>query len=126
MPSRTLISDLWWNQSFGYKLPLLLLALSFSLLSATRFGWRNFNVGTWITGIKPHQLLLVSYRLGRGGFGDTVSHQRLLGRVGDPDVLRYALRTKEHRATATIGAPGSKSPSAVDFKLSALVTGRDD
>lgn len=40
------------------EIGVLLLALYFSLLSATRIGWRDFNVGTWITRIQPHQYSL--------------------------------------------------------------------
>jgi hypothetical protein len=36
----------------------LWLALYFSLLSATRIGWRELNVGTWITRIQPRQYSL--------------------------------------------------------------------
>ena len=36
----------------------LLLALYFSLLSATRIGWHDLNVGTWITRIQPRQYSL--------------------------------------------------------------------
>jgi hypothetical protein len=35
-----------------------LLALYFSLLSATRIGWHEFNVGTWITRIQPREYSL--------------------------------------------------------------------
>jgi hypothetical protein len=35
-----------------------LLALYFSLLSATRIGWRELNVGTWITRIQPREYSL--------------------------------------------------------------------
>jgi hypothetical protein len=40
------------------ELSFVLLALYFSLLSATRIGWRDFNVGNWITRIQPHQYSL--------------------------------------------------------------------
>jgi hypothetical protein len=36
----------------------LLLAFYFSLLSATRIGWRELNIGTWITRIQPHEYSL--------------------------------------------------------------------
>jgi uncharacterized protein YjbI with pentapeptide repeats len=39
-------------------LSFLLLAFYFSLLSATRIGWRELNVGTWITRIQPRQYSL--------------------------------------------------------------------
>jgi hypothetical protein len=35
-----------------------LLAFYFSLLSATRIDWRDFNGGTWITRIQPRQYSL--------------------------------------------------------------------
>jgi len=35
-----------------------LLAFYFSLLSATRIGWRELNVGTWITRIQPREYTL--------------------------------------------------------------------
>jgi hypothetical protein len=37
---------------------VLLLAFFFSLLSATRIGWRELNVGTWITRIQPREYSL--------------------------------------------------------------------
>jgi uncharacterized protein YjbI with pentapeptide repeats len=37
---------------------VFLLALYFSLLSATRIGWRELNVGTWITRIQPREYSL--------------------------------------------------------------------
>jgi hypothetical protein len=35
-----------------------LLALYFSLISATRIGWRELNVGNWITRIQPREYTL--------------------------------------------------------------------
>ncbi len=40
------------------RINIFLLALYFSLLSATRIGWRELNVGTWITRIQPRQYSL--------------------------------------------------------------------
>ena len=40
------------------RIGILLLAFYFSLLSATRIGWHELNVGTWITRIQPRQYSL--------------------------------------------------------------------
>jgi uncharacterized protein YjbI with pentapeptide repeats len=40
------------------QISFLLLALYFSLLSATRIGWRELNVGTWLTRIQPREYSL--------------------------------------------------------------------
>jgi hypothetical protein len=40
------------------QISFLLLAFYFSLLSATRIGWHELNVGTWITRIQPREYTL--------------------------------------------------------------------
>ena len=40
------------------EISFLLRALYFSLLSATRIGWHELNVGTWITRIQPNEYSL--------------------------------------------------------------------
>lgn len=47
--------ELSWNGALGF-------ALYFSLLSAFHIGWREFNVGIWLTRLQPHEYTLRATR----------------------------------------------------------------
>jgi len=46
--------DMWWRPVFS-AISALLIGLYFSILSAFHIGWRDFNVGSWITRMQPRE-----------------------------------------------------------------------
>jgi hypothetical protein len=47
----------WWGRLWD-EVRLFRISLYFSLLSAFHLGWREFNVGTWITRMQPREYTL--------------------------------------------------------------------
>jgi hypothetical protein len=47
-----------WRERLRGEFRLLRISLYFSLLSAVHLGWREFNVGTWITRMQPREYML--------------------------------------------------------------------